>query len=263
MELPGKTVWITGASSGIGEALAHELSARGARLVLSARRRDELERVRTACARPDDHSVVVLDLANPASLEAAARDVLDRLGAPDVVVHNAGVSQRARAEDTGMAVVRRLLEVDFFGTVGLTLHVLPAMLARGSGRFVVVSSLVGKIGTPLRSAYSAAKHALHGWFDSLRAEVHDRGVGVTIVCPGFVRTPLPIHALTGDGAPQGTMDRAQQRGLDPARVAHRLARAIEREEDELLIAGKERFAVHIARFFPGLFRRLIRKARVT
>lgn len=263
MELPGKTVWITGASSGIGEALAHELAARGARLVLSARRRDELERVRAACARPDDHSVVVLDLADPASLEAAARDVLDRLGAPDVVVHNGGVSQRARAEDTEMAVVRRLLEVDFFGTVGLTLRVLPAMLARGSGRFVVVSSLVGKIGTPLRSAYSAAKHALHGWFDSLRAEVHDRGVGVTIVCPGFVRTPLPIHALTGDGAPQGTMDRAQQRGLDPARVARRLARAIEREEDELLIAGKERFAVHLARFFPGLFRRLIRKARVT
>jgi short-subunit dehydrogenase len=263
MDLAGKTVWITGASSGIGEALACELAARGARLILSARRRDELERVRAACARPGDHLVVPLDLADPPSLEAAARDVLDRLGAPDVVVHNGGVSQRARAEETALAVVRRILEVDFFGAVPLTLHLLPAMLARGSGRFVVVSSLVGKIGTPKRSAYSAAKHALHGWFDSLRAEVHDRGVGVTIVCPGFVRTPLPIHALTGDGAPQGTMDRAQQRGLDPAPVARRMARAIERERDELLIAGKERLAVHLARFFPGLFRRLIRKARVT
>ncbi len=263
MDLAGKTVWITGASSGIGEALAYELAARGARLVLSARRGAELERVRAACARPDDHLVVPLDLADPATLEAAAREVLERLGPPDVMVHNGGVSQRARAEDTDMAVVRRLLEVDFFGTVALTLHLLPAMVARGSGRLVVVSSLVGKIGTPLRSGYSAAKHALHGWFDSLRAEVHDRGVRVTIVCPGFVRTPLPIHALTGDGTPQGSMDRAQRRGLDPALVARRIARALERGEDELLIAGKERLAVHLARFFPGLFRKLIRKARVT
>ena len=263
MELTGKTVWITGASSGIGEALAYELAARGARLVLSARREGELERVSAACARSDEHSIVVLDLADPASLEAAARDVLARPGLPDVVVHNAGVSQRARAEDTDVAVIRRILEVDFFGTVALTLHLLPAMLERGSGRFVVVSSLVGKIGTPLRSAYSAAKHALHGWFDSLRAEVHDRGIRVTIACPGFVRTPLPIHALTGDGTPQGTMDRAQRNGLDPARVARRVARAIERGEDELLIAGREGLAVHLHRFFPGLFRRIIRKARVT
>lgn len=263
MELTGKTNWITGASSGIGEALAYELAERGARLVLSARRRDELERVRAACARPDEHTIAVLDLAEAASLEAAARDVLAGPGLPEVVVHNAGISQRARAEETDLAVVRRIFEVDFFGTVALTLHLLPAMLERGSGRFVVVSSLVGKIGTPMRSAYSAAKHALHGWFDSLRAEVHDRGVRVTLVCPGFVRTPLPIHALTGDGTPQGTMDRAQREGLDPALVARRIARAIERGEDELLIAGKERLAVHLHRFFPGLFRRLIRRARVT
>jgi short-subunit dehydrogenase len=227
MELSGKTVWITGASSGIGEALAYELASRGARLVLSARRREELERVRAACARPDDHAVVPLDLADPASLAAAARDVLARLGTPDVVVHNGGVSQRARAEDTELAVVRRLLEVDF------------------------------------RSAYSAAKHALHGWFESLRAEVHDRGLRVTMVCPGFVRTNISLGALTGDGTPKGSMDHAQEHGLAPAAVARRIARAIERGEDELLIAGKERFAVHLARFFPGLFRRLIRKARVT
>ncbi len=263
MDLAGKTIWITGASSGIGEALAYELAARGARLVLSARRADELERVRAACARPDEHHVVPLDLANPAALEAAAREVLARSGPPDVMVHNGGVSQRSRAEDTDMAVVRRLLEVDFFGTVALTLHLLPAMLERGSGRFVVVTSLVGKIGTPLRSSYSAAKHALHGYFDSLRAEVHDRGVRVTLVCPGFVRTEVSFNALTGDGTPQGTMDRAQRHGLDPARVARRIARAIERGEDELLIAGRERLAVHLARVAPGLLRRLIRRARVT
>lgn len=263
MELSGKTVWITGASSGIGEALAYEATRRGARLVLSARRGAELERVRGACERPEEHAVVVLDLADPATLEAASREVLERFGAPDVMVHNGGVSQRARAEETSMEVVRRVLEIDFFATVDLTRRLLPAMLERGSGRFVVVSSLVGKIGTPLRSAYSAAKHALHGWFDSLRAEVHDRGVGVTIVCPGFVRTQVSNNALTGDGTPQGTMDRAQREGLDPAVVARRIVRAVERDEDEFLIAGKERFAVHVARFFPGLFRRMIRKARVT
>lgn len=256
-------VWITGASSGIGEALAHALDRRGARLVLSSRREEALRRVRDACRHPDRHLVVPLDLAEPESLREAARRVLDEHGAVDVMVHNGGLSQRGLAEETDLAVDRRILEVDYLGAVALTKALLPSMLERGRGRFVVISSLVGKIGTPLRSGYSAAKHALHGFFDSLRAEVHDRGIRVTLVCPGFIRTQVSVNALTADGAPQGTMDRAQARGMGAEACARRIVRAVDRGRDEVLIGGKEVWAVHLARLAPGLFRRLIRRVRVT
>jgi short-subunit dehydrogenase len=137
------------------------------------------------------------------------------------------------------------------------------MLEAGGGRLVVVTSLVGKIGTPVRSAYAASKHALHGFFDSLRAELHGRGIRVTLVCPGFIRTELPLHALTGDGTPQGTMDRAQRQGYPAERCATHIVRAIERDREEVLIGGKERYAVYLKRFLPGVFSRLIRRVRVT
>lgn len=263
MDLDGRVVWITGASAGIGAALARAAAARGARLILSARRREQLEAVRAGCADPGAHLVLPLDLAVPDTLEAAAREALAAAGGIDVLVHNGGVSQRSLARDTALAVDRRIMEIDYFGAVALTKAVLPSMRAGGGGRIVVVSSLVGKIGTPLRSAYAAAKHALHGFFDSLRAEEHAAGIGVTLICPGFIRTEVSVNALTGDGSPQGTVDRAQARGLPPEVCAERILRAIEREKDEVLIGGKERWAVHLQRFFPGLFRRLIRKARVT
>jgi short-subunit dehydrogenase len=259
----GDVVWVTGASSGIGEALAHRFARRGARVILSARGEERLEAVRRACENPERHTVLPLDLGRPESMAEAALEALERCGRVDVMVHNGGVSQRSLAEATALAVDRRVLEVDYLGPVALTKALLPSMLERGSGRFVVVSSLVGKIGTPLRSGYSAAKHALHGFFDSLRAEVHDRGVRVTMVCPGFVRTEVSIHALTGDGSPQGTLDRAQARGMSAEECARRIVRALDRGADEVLVGGKEVWAVRLERFFPGLFRRLIRRVRVT
>ena len=258
-----RVVWVTGASSGIGEALARELAQRGATLILSSRRGEALDAVRRDCERPDGHFVLPLDLGDPPSLEYAVERALDRFGHVDVMVHNGGVSQRALARDTELAVDRRLMEVDYFGAVALTKALLPSMRQRGSGRFVVVSSLVGKIGTPLRSGYSAAKHALHGFFDSLAAEEHDAGIRVTMVCPGFIRTEVSRHALTGDGSEQRKMDDAQAHGMSPEECARRIVRAIERGGREVLVAGKERFAVHLHRFFPGLFARVVRKARVT
>jgi len=263
MRSEGQIVWITGASSGIGEALAHELAERGARLVLSSRRREELERVRAACEHPDRHDVVPLDLADPDSLEAAAAEVLDRHGHVDVMVHNGGVSQRSLARETDMAVVRRLMEVDYFGTVALTQALLPSMRQRGEGRFVVVSSLVGKVATPLRSGYSAAKHALHGYFEALRAEEHGSGVRVTMVCPGFIRTRVTYNALTADGTPQDTMDRAQENGMSPETCAKKIARAVEEGRPEVLVGGWERVAVWAWRLSPAVYRWLIRKMRVT
>ncbi|MEM7051330.1 MAG: SDR family oxidoreductase [Acidobacteriota bacterium] len=262
MQLDGRKMWITGASSGIGEALALAASRRGARLVLSARRAEVLEQVRDRCEGSPHHQVVAVDLADGDGIRRAAEEVLAD-GPVDIVVHCGGVSQRALAQDTREEVDRKLFEVNYFGTVALTKALLPAMLERGRGHFVVVSSLVGKIGTPLRSSYAAAKHALHGFFDSLRAEVWDQGLRVTIICPGFIRTRVSHNALTGDGSPQGTLDRAQANGMAPEACAAEILRAIEGEKSEVLIGGRERWAVHLKRFLPGTFERVIRKARVT
>lgn len=263
MDLDGKVVWITGASSGIGAALARRMAKRGALLVLSARREERLEAVRQYCVDPDLHWVLPLDLTDPAGLEYAAERVLERHGHVDVMVHNGGVSQRSLARDTELAVDRRLMEVDYFGAVALTKALLPSMRQRGAGRFVVVSSLVGKFGTPKRSGYSAAKHALHGFFESLAAEEHDAGIRVTIVCPGFIRTELSYAALQGDGTAQGKMDRAQAKGMSPDDCARGILRAVEGDKREVLVGGRERFAVYLKRFLPGVFARVIRKARVT
>jgi short-subunit dehydrogenase len=195
----------------------------------------------------------------PAAVEAA----LAHGGRIEVMIHNAGISQRALAIDTDLEVDRRLLEVNFFGTVALTKALLPSMLEAGGGTLVVVTSLVGKIGTPLRSSYAASKHALHGFFDSLRAELWGQGIRVTLVCPGFIKTELPRHALTGDGSPQGTMDRAQLEGYPAERCAAKIVRAVERGREEVLIGGREKYAVYLKRLLPGLFSRLIRRVRVT
>jgi dehydrogenase/reductase SDR family protein 7B len=258
----GRTVWITGASSGIGEATAREFSQEGARVILSARRRDELERVARACVSGATE-VVPLDLAASDALAGIAADVLARFGPVDVMVHNGGVSQRALAKDTTPAVDRRIMEVNYFGAVALTSALLPSMLARRAGHFVVVTSLVGKFGTPLRSSYAASKHALHGYFDSLRAELHGDGVRVTLVCPGFVRTNVSLHALTGDGSPLDSMDRQTGRGMSPEACARALLEATARGDEEILVGGYERVGVYAKRYVPGVFSRLIRRVPVT
>lgn len=258
-----KVVWITGASSGIGEALAVALARVGARLVLSARRHEELERVARACAPARSVDVVPLDLGDVDSLVGKAEDVLAKLGSVDVMIHCGGVSQRARVIDTDIGVDERIMRVNYLGTVALTKALLPSMVARRRGHFVVVSSLVGKFGSPLRSSYAASKHALHGFFDSLRAELHDEGIRVTIVCPGFVKTNVSINALTGDGSPQGKMDRATGRGMEPAACAAVILRAAAAEREERYVGGAERFAVYVKRIAPTVFSRFVRRAAVT
>ncbi|MFO8098961.1 MAG: SDR family oxidoreductase [Salinibacter sp.] len=257
MDFYGRRVWITGASSGIGSALAVECSRRGARLVLSSRRAEALQEVRSRCERPDDHLVQTLDLAEPESLRSAAEAVHDAVGPVDVLINNGGVSQRGTAEETDMEVVRRIMEVNFFGAVQLTKAVLPSMLDRRRGHIAVVSSVVGKFGTPQRSSYAASKHALHGWFDSLRAEVHDDGIGVTLVCPGFVKTNVNSNALRPDGTSLGAA--AEEKGMSPDRCAAAIADAIENDTAECTVGGWETMGVYVKRMLPGLFRRLIRR----
>lgn len=262
MHFQDKVIWITGASSGIGEALAYALSAQGARLVLSARRAEELDRVRQQCTRPETHASLPLDLTN---LDAArlTQQVLDDFGQIDFLIHSGGVSQRATVMETSMAVQRRIMEINYFGAIALTHAVLPAMLTRKHGHLVVISSLSGKISTPRRSAYAASKHALHGFFNALRAEVYNDGLRVTIVCPGYIKTNLSYNALTGEGGAYGQMDPTQAKGLAPAALAERILRAIERQEEEVLIGGREVLGIYLQRFFPGLYSRMIRRTKIT
>lgn len=261
-DLTRRTVWITGASAGIGEALAVSAARRGARLVLSARRAVELARVRDRCPVADDVAILPLDLEHFDAADAAARAAAP-FGPIDVLVNNAGLSQRSLVADTDLAVYRRLMELDFLAPVALTKAVLPAMLARGGGHLVMVSSVAGQVATPLRSGYAAAKHALHGFSDALRAEVHDRGVRVTVVMPGFIRTDVSVNALTGSGAAQGTMDAAQAKGMDPLACAERIWRAVAAERSEAAMGGPETWVLLLQRLAPRLVEHLMRRVRVT
>jgi short-subunit dehydrogenase len=254
-------IWITGASSGIGRAMALAYAARGARVVLSARRRDVLEAVRDSCPYPEEIRIVTLDQADLNGSAAAAREALAVFGGLDLVVLNGGISQRSLAMDTVVAVDEQLMRVNYLSNVAMIKAILPALVAQSSAQIAVVSSLVGVIGSPYRSGYAASKHALHGFFDSLRAELPEH-VGVTILCPGFVKTDVSVNALTGDGSPLGAMDDAQARGLSADRFAEQALSAIASRKREVYIAGPERRAIWLQRFAPGLLARMLRGAKV-
>ncbi|MEP3167446.1 MAG: SDR family oxidoreductase, partial [Marinobacter sp.] len=209
--MPTQTVWITGASSGIGEALALKYAQDGACLVLSARREDELERVAARCRgaglASDQVLVLPLDVTDWESLAGKVQKVLDTFGGVDLLVNNAGVSQRSLCKDTDMSVYQKLMDVDVMGQIALTKAVLPHMLERGAGHLAVTSSVAGKVGAPMRTGYCAAKHAVMGFFDALRAEVEGQGVSVSTITPGFIRTDIARNALSGDGSAYGKEDK--------------------------------------------------------
>jgi short-subunit dehydrogenase len=260
-----QVVWITGASSGIGEALAYELSQQGAKLILSARRKEELERVKGQCpahAQPQIE-ILPLDLEQASTLPIMAAAAQQLFGRIDMLIHSGGISQRSPAIDTLVEVDRKIMEVNYFSAVALTKAVLPGMVKQGGGHIVAISSLVGKFGTPGRSAYAASKHALHGFFDSLRAEVWDKGIKVSLICPGFVKTHVTYNALTATGEKLNIMGDAHSKSMTAAQCARRIAKALKRGKQEAYIAGKEKWGVVVKRLFPRLFSKLIRTAKVT
>lgn len=257
MKVHGKRVWITGASSGIGASLAVAFADAGAQLILSARRQNELEQVAARCQ--GDVLIVPMDVTDQSSIDAAVATVQRECDGIDVLVNNAGITQRSRATETDMAVYRRLLEVNLFGTIALTSAMLPGMLERGEGQIVCMSSIAGKVGAPMRTGYCAAKHAVVGYCDALRAEVQDQGVHVLVVCPGFVNTPISYSALKGDGKTHGSMDADQASGVPPEIVAKRTLQAVERGEHEILVGGKEILAAHLKRISPRLLASLTRR----
>lgn len=267
MEINNKVIWITGASSGIGEALAFALAKQGAKLILSARREDELNRVANAVHKAVPSSaepfVLPLDLTDTSTFEQKKNEAVKHFGRIDVLINNGGVSQRSLAKDTTLEVDRKLFEVNFFGTLGLTKVLLPYFIEQKNGLFVTITSAVGKFGSPWRSGYAASKHALHGYFDSLRAEVYDDNVRVLLVCPGFVVTNVSYNALTGNGEKLNSMDNATSKGLTAEECASQIVNAIKADKEEVIVSNfKEKFGVYVKRFFPSLFSVMIRKMAV-
>jgi short-subunit dehydrogenase len=263
MSFENKVVWITGASSGIGEAIAVELAKEGAKLVLSARKVKDLEKVKSNIeAANNEVFVLPIDMLETDTFEQKVAEVKTRFGRIDYLFHNAGISQRGLLKNSPFAVDRQVMEVNFMGVVALTKAVLPVMLSQQSGYFVVTSSISGKVGTPMRSAYSASKHALHGYFDSVRAELWRDNIGVTIVCPGYIKTDISMHAVSDNGAAFGKKDKNQLNGMDVAVCANKIIAAVKAKKHETNIGGKEVLAIYLKKFLPSILFRIVKNYKI-
>lgn len=264
-----KTVWITGASAGIGKAFATALASQGAKLILSSRKEAALQLVADqlieAGAVSSSIHILPLDLEDHDGLESIIQDHQELLSKVEILINNGGISQRSKVEDTDFSVYKKLMDINYLGTVKLSLGVLPHFIKRNSGHFVSISSMAGKFGVPVRSGYSASKMAMHGFFDAMRAELKDTNVKVTMVCPGYIQTDISKNALTASGAAQGTMDEAQRNGMDVNLMVEEVLKAVAAQKEEIHIGGfKEvKMAGLASRLFPGTFRKIIAKAKVT
>ncbi|WP_411688465.1 SDR family NAD(P)-dependent oxidoreductase [Acinetobacter indicus] len=262
-DLTGKVVWITGASSGLGKALAKECALQGADVILTARRYEELEKVRVTLLNPERHVSVCADITDESQVRHAYAQVLAAKGRIDWLINNAGLSQRALIQDTTMQTERAIMEVDYFSQVFLTKTVLPTFIAQKSGRIAFVSSVAGLLGTQYRASYSAAKAAIHMWANSLRAEVAQDGVEVSVIFPGFVKTNVSFNALNGEGKPQGHQDEAIEDGLEPDLFAQTTVSALLAGEEYIVVGGaKEKLGVWVSRLSPSTLYKMIRKMKV-
>jgi len=261
--MKNKVVWISGASSGIGEALVYAFNKRGAKVIISSRRENELQRVKQNCQNADNIAILTLDLAAHETLPQKADEAFQLFGKIDILLNNGGISQRALAVETKIEVDKKIMDINYFGNMILTKQVLPRMMEQGGGSIVVTTSLLGKFGTALRSSYAASKHALHGFFDSLRSEVYDKNIQILLVVPGYIRTNISVNALKADGAAQNTMDDGQKNGMPPEVLAEKIIKAIETGKEEILVGGKETMGVILKRYVPLFFSKFIRKQKVT
>lgn len=262
MYFDNKVIWITGASSGIGRALAIAFSKYNCKLILSARREVKLKEVKQLCSNPEAVAIIPFDLAQYDIMQSVAEKAISFFGSIDILINNGGISQRSLIIDTSIDVDKKLMEVDYLGTVALSKAVLPHFVAQKSGHFVTVTSLMGKFSSQYRSAYCGAKHALHGFFDALRLEHQKDNIKVTMICPGFVNTNVARNALTGDGTTLNTQDEATNNGLDADVFAQRMIKAIRKEKFEAYIGKFEKIGVLVKRISPKLLHRITLKSKV-
>jgi dehydrogenase/reductase SDR family member 7B len=257
-----KNIWITGASSGIGQAVAIEISKKKANLILSGRNKKSLHEVALQCEKNGSTThLVVFDLEKEESVVSAAKKVLSEGVKIDCLYHFGGISQRSYANETPLTIDRKIFEVNFFGTIALTKAILPSMIKNGGGHIAITSSIVGKFGFPYRSAYSASKHALHGFFESLRAENKINNIRVSIIIPGRIKTNISLNAINKYGKPHGIMDEGQGKGITADACAKIVSDKLQKEQKEILVGGKEILMVYIRRFFPALYYNLSLKVK--
>ena len=247
-----KIFWITGASSGIGQSLAELTLSKGAKVVLSGRNTEALQKV----ASPfDEKNILILpfDLSRIKDADALVNKVIERFGRIDYLINNGGISQRSLVEETPVEVDRKVFEINFFGNINLTKAVLPVMIKQQQGHIAATSSVVGKFGFPLRSAYAASKHALHGFYESLRAENHSHNIKVTMIIPGRINTKISVNAVTKDGSKHGQLDPGQATGMTSDKAARKILRGLVRGRKEIVVGKIDVIMVYIRRFFPALF----------
>ena len=260
MKIKGKTAWITGASSGIGEALAYEFTREGARTILSSNEPEELDRVRRKCEEMGGQSkVIFIDMLDSQALVMSVDKAINSFGHLDILINNAGISHRSVVNETDVAFDRKIMEIDFFSYLILSKNILPHMLERGGGQIAVTSSISGLFGFPLRSAYSAAKHAVKGYFETMGIELREKNIFITIAYPGRIRTDISFHAWTKDGKAQGTMDKSLATGMPVEKCARIYLNAVYRKRRSVLIGGKELLMVYIYRFCRWLFWKMVGK----
>ena len=260
----GKIAWVTGASSGIGKATCEALAKRGATVVLSARNKNMLVEVCESLVNPTSHFVLPLDLEEIDSFSTKAGEIIEKYGRIDFLFNNGGLSQRSMVSETSLAIDRKIMEVNYFGNIALAKTVLPYFIAQKSGHFVITSSIAGKFGFYLRSAYSASKHALQGFYESLALEEARNNIHVTISCPGKINTPISTNALTSSGEKHGVMDHNQQTGMSAELCVDILLKAVSVKKKEVLIGNKEIWAVILRRFLPQkMFWNILKKQKAT
>lgn len=264
MSIKKRTIWITGASSGIGEACAYLYARQGVNLILTATRVDRLDEVQEECIRLGAQCAVLpYDLADLTHIDELVDKAIAAFGRINVAFLNAGISQRSKILETDSKVDDKIMDVNFFAPVKIVKRLLPDMIKQGGGTIAVTTSISGKFGFPLRSAYASSKFALYGFFETLHAEYYDQDIRVVMVCPGRVRTNISYNALEADGRKHAQMDDGQNNGISAVKAAKKIVKAIDKQKPEVLVGGKELLMVHIKRFFPGLARKIARKTKPT
>lgn len=261
-QFAGKIAWITGASSGIGEALVHEFAGRGATVLASSNDLPGLKRVRAECG--DKSSMVnciPFDLADTSGIEMIVEQQINTHGRIDFLLNIGGISQRARIDETPLWIDRKIFEINYFGTIALTKAVLPFMVKQQSGHILATSSISGRFGFPMRSAYSASKQALHGFFETLYLENKKFNIKVSVIIPGRVKTSISFHALDSEGKEHGKLDAGQAKGILPQRAARIIIKGMLKNRREILVGKNELMMLHIRRYCPWLFFRIADKIK--
>ena len=264
MNFKDKIVWITGASSGIGKALAIEFAKAGSLLILSSRKKETLEVIKSECeAFGATCFIQILDLENQNNFVELAKKINSKYKRIDILINNGGISQRSLAKETPLEIDRKIMEINFFGNIALTKAVLPYMIKQQSGNMVTISSVAGKFGVPKRSTYSASKHALQGFYESLRAEHKKDNIKVNIAIPGYVKTNISFNAVLSDGSTNNKLDDGQAGGVTAEKCAQQILKGIKKNKKEILIGGKELVMVYLRRFLPSVYYNIIDKVQTT